>query len=692
MGGASGSAGPSEIYLRNASPIYLETSTCSAKPPNMPEILDYRDRLYDNTDKETNGTASPRNTQSEKHWTELFLEYVPNQKERRVRQTDFQLAAAKPVHNTKEIQTDFPSSSSAFPAKTRLDDKTGYIVGLLSRANSRSPPQISTADIQTTGATNDQPPIWTVMCTKELCRSLELDGTTTPQQRHACNRLFGRLFDSQPITKPTQLAGQTSNLSDGVSGLDHKLQKIGSTAISNYRVPRSNLEHSPKPQNAPSEESEYHNRHIESCFEERQNIFEGMSNTPGHLQLCKFCDTPGSTALSTHAANGKISATQPTSSASANSSACQNRPGVVDQHDQPITNQRLLASITSPTFSDHRCCRLRVGSSTGRLSNLGKVEQPTKEMALQQERIVRNDSSDNLLQRQTKKAPCCSANGQPNCGGVHQKRGRDEVRCPSESHISTDAPSRQMENNLDSRVPAGQTQPYCRWPFSRQSGIGMAFTTTCPASRISEIRSTENRLVCLEKDQYCEGLCHHGLLRQISSILQRFQQNLEIRSSLGVSSAELNPPCTPSLELCERDLSVSSANVVERILVTGPTSSSTRTTNQDTEPTSGPSRPEHWSTPSTRPGHETFSMESWGWANLIENWSGAEKDLLRAGWRESTLRTYKPAWDRWVEWCAENDFNHKFPDANSLAKYLAYLHNIYIKNLLILLFYYINPS
>lgn len=64
----------------------------------------------------------------------------------------------------------------------------------------------------------------------------------------------------------------------------------------------------------------------------------------------------------------------------------------------------------------------------------------------------------------------------------------------------------------------------------------------------------------------------------------------------------------------------------------------------------------------------------WGWSRALESWSKQQKTLLRAGWRKSTLNTYKPAWQRWVKWCRESAVLATNPTGSELARFLADLH------------------
>lgn len=60
-----------------------------------------------------------------------------------------------------------------------------------------------------------------------------------------------------------------------------------------------------------------------------------------------------------------------------------------------------------------------------------------------------------------------------------------------------------------------------------------------------------------------------------------------------------------------------------------------------------------------------------GGSQAVESWSSKQKVLLLSGCRNSALKTYKPAWERWIKWCKEWGVDVKNPSGSDLAKFLA---------------------
>ncbi|KAI5634270.1 hypothetical protein NE865_12999 [Phthorimaea operculella] len=112
----------------------------------------------------------------------------------------------------------------------------------------------------------------------------------------------------------------------------------------------------------------------------------------------------------------------------------------------------------------------------------------------------------------------------------------------------------------------------------------------------------------------------------------------------------------------------------ESVLAARTTPSCTLRAAQDQQLEAGSSGSEHRPSATANSGHEVVRMEDWGWSDITEAWSDAEKALLRSSWRDSTLRTYRPAWSRWVKWCTDNNFDYKRPNGVSLSRFLAYLY------------------
>lgn len=64
------------------------------------------------------------------------------------------------------------------------------------------------------------------------------------------------------------------------------------------------------------------------------------------------------------------------------------------------------------------------------------------------------------------------------------------------------------------------------------------------------------------------------------------------------------------------------------------------------EPITGANRRYHRSPTTEGEGNDSGSLAMWGWDQSLTDWNDEQITLLSAGWRQSTLNRYRPAWRR----------------------------------------------
>lgn len=64
----------------------------------------------------------------------------------------------------------------------------------------------------------------------------------------------------------------------------------------------------------------------------------------------------------------------------------------------------------------------------------------------------------------------------------------------------------------------------------------------------------------------------------------------------------------------------------------------------------------------------------WGWTEMLKGWSHEQKELLQKGWRDSSMKTYKTAWQQWCLWANDNSVNTGQPEGADLARFLLDLY------------------
>lgn len=598
---------------------------------------------------------------------------------RRKKQTYFQPQAPQRVHHTQEISTDISFSNTEVSSEPRLAGKNRPLISLFSCTNYRVPSPVSAPDVpefygsDSSGLSDDQPSLRAIVCTKEFCNDNQLGGTSTPEKRFESFGLSRRFFTGQPVEYTLRTGSECRRTAATESGLDHQSREICIETYSGTGVSRYRLEHPQQPQNPSSEQGRVNSSLDRQHQQKGHRVLEGMPTITRHSELRQFFNPRGKTTLSTSA---EILPDAESVSRSAESHITRSKVGLklVAFDRRTGSDEQPLARESCSTLSDNGRCRLRLGSSTGRLYSSRQVESKSVELALQPERDVCNNIGDKTLRRSFKGTPRHYSIGQSNSGGLCSKRRGNTLRTFTGTDTPAVSTAKPMENNSHSGISTGKVQPNCRQSVTRQDISRMAPIARSNESNFPEARNAGNRSLCVKEHQGCAEICVERLERLIGSILQRFQQRLDVPTGLAVSTSVNNTKSTTSSEHSTRYVSSGSTPVEASVLATRPSPESPRPTNEGEESSSRANRSDYGAASSSGTRNETFSMENWGWADAITGWTEAEKSLLKRSWRDSTLKTYRPAWLRWIKWCENSNFDHKHPDGNSLSKYLAYLH------------------
>ncbi|XP_063361768.1 uncharacterized protein LOC134650763 [Cydia amplana] len=143
---------------------------------------------------------------------------------------------------------------------------------------------------------------------------------------------------------------------------------------------------------------------------------------------------------------------------------------------------------------------------------------------------------------------------------------------------------------------------------------------------------------------------------------------------MGVPTTTSNTPGASPPEHGQRYILNCSPTVAENILETRSQKPSPSPAVYNTRSRSSISRHDHGPTTAPGPFDDPGSMEMWGWAKSVNNWSQEQKDLLLSSWRESSRKTYQPAWKRWCSWTQDNKVDTLKPSAADFARFLIDLH------------------
>lgn len=674
MADVSGPASHPDNDLRDASAIHLQAGACPTNTVQYSTLRQSRVTGNDQTGRNPGKTTGTGSTESGQAGYEFFLYNVPPQEKGRLKQTYPKPKTAQSVHNSKEVYADFPLSNTEILTEARLDGENRPFLSLLPCAYNRISPPVSTHVISRKSSPNDLPPLRPLLRTEELRYDHELGDPHTPRERYENFGLSRRLSFSQPVQSPTRKRDIYRSSSPGTTRLGDQLRKVSNAAYTRTRIPRYQMEHGDKYKNSSPKRYEHNSLIIGQNSHGEQYNTEGMSAVTRYSELCNLRYPRRKAKMPSSPKVQPESSKFTSESESRPNNKGKTGPAMVALGDRSKTCKQYTTRVSTPTLFNNRCCRLRMGSPPGRLHNIRKVEPQSVCMALQPQRNVRDNISCENLQTSAEGNSRNTAIGQPDCCCICTERGGDTITTITGTDTPTISAIAQLENNCNSRVPPGPLQSNSGQPITRQKVFRVAPSRSSPERNISEIRNTRDRSFCLQEHQGTAEVCIERLEGLIGKLLQCLQQEMGIQARMGISSSIPNPPCPTPSEYSRRYVPPCNSSLETSVLATRSSTQSTREAREGKESSTSSSGPIDRSTPSSSREHETFSMESWGWADTTNNWSEDEKSLLRGAWRESTLKTYKPAWLRWTKWCKNNNCDFKHPTGSLVAKYLAHLH------------------
>ncbi|XP_045540797.1 uncharacterized protein LOC123722583 [Papilio machaon] len=162
--------------------------------------------------------------------------------------------------------------------------------------------------------------------------------------------------------------------------------------------------------------------------------------------------------------------------------------------------------------------------------------------------------------------------------------------------------------------------------------------------------------------------------RQTSDLLRCSGYGMEFSPGMAVSTPASHSQSPSSSEQSNRVLFDNCASLGGRLLEARLEKSCSGRSVHDQESVTSPDRYNNGAPSTESVGDEPRDMEMWGWSKQLTGWTKDQKDLLSASWRRSTLKTYKPAWARWLSWARAQKISINNPTASDLARFLADLH------------------
>lgn len=322
----------------------------------------------------------------------------------------------------------------------------------------------------------------------------------------------------------------------------------------------------------------------------------------------------------------------------------------------------------------HRCLGYRLGSINKRKSTIRLLGKLAKSMAQQSQRVM--DYIHGLTKR--KETTCGknhdSPNRQPHCRRLHQTSRRHKI-LHTITHGNRNLKfSPDTQNHPSYEIPPGPIQWYSRRPIENESTSRVVPQTDHLTNDISENGHARNRSICIETHRCSTKICQRRPEGQRQRIHGRVQQAVELQSRMDISTTSPNSPRPPTSEFSSRLLLTSTAKVGESFLETRSEEASCVPADATNEPQSTPSRLTNKQSPSRHAEISFGGLEGTGWPQEINGWNNSEMIFLQSAWRMSTLKTYRSAWESWLQWSKHNNISSSGVHPNDLARYLIFLY------------------
>ncbi|XP_073958848.1 uncharacterized protein [Choristoneura fumiferana] len=338
----------------------------------------------------------------------------------------------------------------------------------------------------------------------------------------------------------------------------------------------------------------------------------------------------------------------------------------------------MLVINTDPpayTLSDNRRIGLGMGWKAKQSAFFGSVDYPREGTSLQQKgNDGHNQNVTAGVQAGTIQSLITCSERQPNGRSVLKKRRRHSIGHINGINLPSFPAFGYVSDSAKSLPPPRNIQCRGRSSLEAPGTSRVALAAASNGDHIPQVGNAGDRPVCIQNRTGDTSLLHARPKRRSSSVLRRLKPNLELQASLGFPATVPNSQSPSPYESGHGDIFNRSPEVGQSILAGGSEEPSSVTPTHDMEPREGSDRRCNRISPDEGGGHDTGSLEMWGWSRDIETWSTQQKSLLLSSWRPSTLKTYEAAWKRWFLWAQNNNVNHTAPTGSILARYLSDLH------------------
>lgn len=645
-------------------------------PVNSPEFIK---PSFTNPEVSRNGQSYKRNDTNEgigacSSQSKLRVPNFSDTQEGRVLSPNIQPQKFKQVHFCETIQTYKHAQNFEFLTTPGLVNKNRFIKCLFPSSGFKNTQTLSSSYLRSKTLSNDLFTFWPSMRTKDFRFLNKLGCTNFTREKSTSCGVFGRFFVGQSGPYLPLETSSRSNSDSGAPGLANKLCKVGLSATKGSSISGHCLASTLKHKKSSRSEM---SRHLYKAVDPSQEPKGKPTRDSKHNRNGKFCqlsspsrtlEPPSSSQVLPLFTNEKSSETLP------NSCNSTKRTSLVESKPQ-----KELADSLSPCIqlSSHRCLECCLGCPAKRCDAFRCMELGGKESTFQSSRNVSGLARPKRSGSAPGRIVTDDAERQPDSCCLLKKRRRDKVNSPYGLDLSNFDFDRSFQDPPGNTLPTRSVQWRGGSTVAALSSTRMASCSPNYESDLRQIWHTCNRPICVSSSTRGAGLRHIGPEGSGSLSLQRFQPDLELSPGLGISTSLPDATCTPTSEQRDGVVLGSRSTMAQSVLEVRSKKSCPGPAIYDSQIESIPDRYDVRTSTSNGLGHDPRGLEVWGWEESLVGWSQNQKDLLRRSWRESSLKTYKPIWQRWRIWANENNVVCYKPTGSDLARFLIDMYQNY---------------
>lgn len=290
----------------------------------------------------------------------------------------------------------------------------------------------------------------------------------------------------------------------------------------------------------------------------------------------------------------------------------------------------LIAPKEIHPLPDDRRGRCWLGCAAERDYNDGNVDEQIDEMALEQERAIRSICSNTETSGLAEKCAYSSPIRQSDSGSLHPQRGRDEITESSGFNMQVVDACR-LNIRLSAHYLPGRYNCIADH-LSRGRRLPEWHLLPAATRQVFSSWGTPHVDLFASAETAVVRDCLIRLQRSLSFLLKRLQSPMAFSAGVDISSAQPDTQSIGPLEQCQGSVYNNSTSMGGDLLDGTPEVTCPEGTNNDREVPRGTNRcDDRHATSANRP-IDPSGLVSWGWGDLIKNWSPAERQLLNSGW------------------------------------------------------------